>query len=59
LRRLERVFHAPQFEPVAAQLRAFLVQVRSRRLTGLRRKTSGRNEGKTQCERDAAACRFR
>jgi hypothetical protein len=47
LRRLERVFHAPQFKPVAAQLRAFLAHVGRRRLTGLRRKASGRKGHKT------------
>jgi hypothetical protein len=46
LRRLERVFHAPQFEPAPAQLRAFLARLQGRRLTGLRRKASRRKEGK-------------
>ena len=47
LRCLERIFHAPQFEPASAQLRAVLARVRRHRLTRLRRKASGRKKCKT------------
>jgi hypothetical protein len=58
LRRLERVFHAAQFEPASAQRRAFLGRVRRRRLTRLRGGARWREGRKTQFERHEA-CRAR